>query len=101
MIKVLDQREGAFIDLLHRGKQRTIGLVAIAQNAFVGIAVRWVGPGILWVVVCVFEPIPTDADFRFEEAECEILVVKRAVVLRFDYPSCAAVVASRMARSST
>jgi hypothetical protein len=43
LIKVLYQREDAFIDLLHCVKQGIIRLVAIVQNAFVGIPVRWVG----------------------------------------------------------
>ena len=51
------------IDLFHRVKQGIIRLVTIVQNAFVGIPIRWVGSGILWIVVRIFEPVPADAGF--------------------------------------
>ena len=59
-IEIVRERIAIDVNSLHAFEQRNVRLKASIQNAFIGIPVGKFGPSILWIVILIFEPVPTD-----------------------------------------
>ena len=88
-IHSLDEWKDAGVEFAHGIEEWLIRLAAEVEDAFVAVFVGGFGLFVGGVVVDVFEPMPADAAFGFEQGEGEVLVEGSAVSLGFDEPACA------------
>ncbi len=62
---MVDEGVGAGVEVLHGGEEFLVGLVAVGDDAFVGVEVGGVAAFFGGVVIGVAEPVPADADAGF------------------------------------